>query len=134
MWLKVDGFSDLLRGWWQEIEVRGRASVRLATKMKVLKHKIKVWNREVFGRLEVNKNSALQQVEFWDGVERERSLSEGETELKKEAKESFKKWVLLEETHWRQLSKELWLKEEIETLDSSIEWLMRIEGIILWRE
>eukprot|EP00261_Vitis_vinifera_P033865 XP_019075108.1 PREDICTED: uncharacterized protein LOC109122518 [Vitis vinifera] len=111
MWLKVDGFSDLLRGWWQEIEVRGRASVRLATKMKVLKQKIKVWNREVFGRLEVNKNSALQQVEFWDGVERERSLSEGETELKKEAKESFKKWVLLEETHWRQLSKELWLKE-----------------------
>ncbi|RVX19807.1 hypothetical protein CK203_004986 [Vitis vinifera] len=71
MWLKADGFSDLLRGWWQEIEVRGRASVRLATKMKVLKHKIKVWNREVFGRLEVNKNSALQQVEFWDGVERE---------------------------------------------------------------
>ncbi|RVX06963.1 Transposon TX1 uncharacterized 149 kDa protein [Vitis vinifera] len=111
MWLKADGFSDLLRGWWQEIEVRGRASVRLATKMKVLKHKIKVWNREVFGRLEVNKNSALQQVEFWDGVERERSLSEGETELKKEAKDSFKKWVLLEETHWRQLSKELWLKE-----------------------
>ncbi|RVW23310.1 putative ribonuclease H protein [Vitis vinifera] len=111
MWLKADGFSDLLRGWWQEIEVRGRASVRLATKMKVLKHKIKVWNREVFGRLEVNRNSALQQVEFWDGVERERSLSEGETELKKEAKDSFKKWVLLEETHWRQLSKELWLKE-----------------------
>ncbi|RVW76085.1 putative glucan 1,3-alpha-glucosidase [Vitis vinifera] len=67
--------------------------------------------REVFGRLEANKNSALQQVEFWDGVERERSLSEGETELKKEAKDSFKKWVLMEETHWRQLSRELWLKK-----------------------
>ena len=64
MWLKADEFSDLLRGWWQGIEVRGRASVRLATKMKVLKHKIKVWNREVFGRLEANKISALQQVEF----------------------------------------------------------------------
>ena len=34
-------------------------------------------------------------------MERERSLSEGETELKKEAKDSFKKWVLLEETHWQ---------------------------------
>ena len=92
--------------------MRGRANVRLATKMKELKQKIKVWNREVFGRLEANKNSALQQVEFWDGVESERSLSEGETELKKEAKDSFKKWVLMEETHWRQLSRELWLKEE----------------------
>ncbi|RVX01782.1 hypothetical protein CK203_024434 [Vitis vinifera] len=68
MWLKADGFTDLLRGWWQGVE-------------------------------EANKNSALQQVEFWDGVERERSLSEGETELKKEAKDSFKRWVLLEETH-----------------------------------
>ena len=64
MWLKVDGFKDLLREWWQGSEVRGRASFRLATKMKELKQKIKVWNREVFGRLEVNKNSALQQVEY----------------------------------------------------------------------
>ena len=41
------------------IEVRGRVSFRLASKLKVLKQEIKVWNREVFGRLEVNKNSAL---------------------------------------------------------------------------
>ncbi|RVW74669.1 putative ribonuclease H protein [Vitis vinifera] len=90
---------------------RGRASFRLATKMKVMKKKIKEWNRDVFGRLEANKNSALQQVAFWDGVESERSLTEGEKELKREAKETFKKWVILEETHWRQVSRELWLKE-----------------------
>ena len=53
----------------------------------------------MFGKLEVNKNLALQQVEFWDGVESERSLIEGETELKREAKETLKKWVFLEETH-----------------------------------
>ncbi|RVX19221.1 hypothetical protein CK203_008528 [Vitis vinifera] len=41
----------------------------------------------------------------------ERSLSEGEIELKKEGKESLKKWVLMEEIHWRQLSRDLWLKE-----------------------
>ena len=111
MWLKVDGFKDLLRGWWQGSGGRGRANFRLATKLKVIKEKIKGWNRDVFGRLKVNKNSALQQVAFWDGVESERSLTEGETELKREAKETFKKWVLLEETHWRQVSRELWLKE-----------------------
>lgn len=111
MWLKVDGFKDLLREWWQGTVVRGKASFRLASKLKVMKQKIKEWNREVFGRLEVNKNLALQQVEFWDRVEGERCLSVSETELKKEAKETFKKWVLLEETHWRQASRELWLKE-----------------------
>ncbi|RVW27006.1 putative ribonuclease H protein [Vitis vinifera] len=83
MWLKVDGFKDLLREWWQGTVVRGRP-FRLASKLK---------------------------VEFWDRVESERSLSVSETEMKKEAKETFKKWVLLEETHWRQVSRELWLKE-----------------------
>ncbi|RVW13169.1 Transposon TX1 uncharacterized 149 kDa protein [Vitis vinifera] len=81
MWLKVEGFLDLVRGWWREIEVRD------------------------------NKRAALQQVDHWDGVECERSLSLEETELKKEAKESYKKWVMLEESHWRQLSREVWLKE-----------------------
>ena len=89
----------------------GKASFRLASKLKVLKQKIKDWNRDVFGRLEVNKNLALQQVEFWDKVENERSLLVSETEMKKEAKETFKKWVLLEETYWRQVSRELWLTE-----------------------
>ena len=57
----------------------------------------------MFGKLEVNKNSALQQVALWNGVESERSLIEGETELKREVKETFKNWVLVEETHWRKV-------------------------------
>ena len=41
MWLKVDGFKDLLREWWQGTVVRGKASFRLASKLKVMKQKIK---------------------------------------------------------------------------------------------
>ncbi|KAJ9691474.1 hypothetical protein PVL29_013603 [Vitis rotundifolia] len=111
MWLKVDGFKELLREWWQGGARVGRASFRMAAKLKEMKEKIKVWNRDVFGRVEVNKSSALRQVEFWDRVESGRGLSERETDLKNEAKENFKKWVLLEEAHWRQVSRELWLKE-----------------------
>ncbi|KAL6314901.1 hypothetical protein AAG906_029119 [Vitis piasezkii] len=74
MWLKVEGFKDIVRTWWQGIEVRGSASYRLAVKMKEIKKKLKVWNKE-------------------------------------EAKDSFKKWVLLEEAHWRQHSREIWLRE-----------------------
>ncbi|RVW91098.1 hypothetical protein CK203_039968 [Vitis vinifera] len=90
---------------------RGSASFRLATKLKEIKQRLKVWNKEVFGNLGCNKAAALQQVEFWDLVERDRILSMEEMELKKEAKENYKKWVLLEETHWRQLSREIWLRE-----------------------
>ncbi|KAJ9695145.1 hypothetical protein PVL29_010576 [Vitis rotundifolia] len=111
MWLKVEGFKELVRGWWQGMVVRGSASYRLATKLKKLKQNLKTWNREVFGRLECNKAEALQKVEFWDLEEMERILTEEETNRKKEAKEEYAKWVSLEETHWRQLSRELWLKE-----------------------
>ncbi|RVW39400.1 hypothetical protein CK203_099500 [Vitis vinifera] len=111
MWLTVEGFKDLVHSWWQGIDVKGSASYNLATKMKEIKQKLKVWNREVFGKLECNKSVALQQVEFWDREENKRILTVEETELKKEAKENYRKWVIMEETHWRQLSREIWLKE-----------------------
>ncbi|RVW79341.1 hypothetical protein CK203_040862 [Vitis vinifera] len=37
MWLKVEGFQDVVRAWWQGIDVRGSASYRLAIKMKEIK-------------------------------------------------------------------------------------------------
>ena len=52
--------------------------------------------------------AALQQVEYWDQVESERRLTEEEFSSKKEG---YAKWVNLEEIHWRQLSRELWLRE-----------------------
>ncbi|RVW54204.1 hypothetical protein CK203_004708 [Vitis vinifera] len=79
----VEGFKDLVRSWWQGIEVRGSGSYKLATKMKEIKQKLKVWNREVFGKLETNKSLALQQVEFWDREESGRILTVEETELRK---------------------------------------------------
>ncbi|RVW16447.1 Transposon TX1 uncharacterized 149 kDa protein [Vitis vinifera] len=94
MWLKVDGFKELLREWWQGGERVGRASFRMAAKMKVMKEKIKVWNMDVFGRVEVNKSLALRQIEFWDRVESGRDLSEREMDMKNEAKENFKKIII----------------------------------------
>ncbi|RVW72686.1 hypothetical protein CK203_056540 [Vitis vinifera] len=72
---------------------------------------VKISQKDVFGRLECNKSAALQQVEYWDQVESERSLIEEEISIKKEAKEGYAKWVNLEEIHWRQLLRELWLRE-----------------------
>ncbi|RVX05710.1 hypothetical protein CK203_027385 [Vitis vinifera] len=82
MWLKVDGFNGLLRGWRQGIEEG-------------------VW------KAGSQQKFCSQQLEYWDGVESERSLSIDETEQKKEVKYAFYKWVLMEEVHWRQKSREL---------------------------
>ena len=51
-------------------------------------------------------------MEYWDQVESERRLTEEEISIRKEAKEGYAKWVNLEEIHWRQLSRKLWLREE----------------------
>ena len=62
----------------------------LIEKLKVLKVKLKIWNKEAFRRVEVRKKEALRKVEEWDGLEVMRPLSFRETELKMEAIEEFK--------------------------------------------
>ena len=60
-----------------------------------------MWNKECFGNVETNKKMALDEVEAQDRIEEGRSLTLKECKATKEAKESFKKWDLLNEMHWR---------------------------------
>ncbi|RVX09749.1 hypothetical protein CK203_012456 [Vitis vinifera] len=66
-----------LDSWWQGIDVRGSASYKLATKMKEIKQKLKVWNREVFGahrrnncmeRIKINGEWLLEEQEIREGI------------------------------------------------------------------
>ena len=65
----------------------------------------------MFGKVGVKRSLVLQQENFWDDQEKSRVLSVEEVEARKEAKEEFKKWVLMEEISWRQKSREVWLRE-----------------------
>ena len=80
-------------------------------KLKALKAKLKIWNREVFGNITARKESALKQMMFWVSVEGDRVLSAEEQNLRKQALEEYKKCVIMEETSWRQNSRELCLRE-----------------------
>ena len=84
----------------------------MAKKMKALKLILRSWNKEVLGKVETKKQSAWNLVDFWDKEENAHSLTMEEEEARKEARETYKKWVLLEEASWRQKSREIWLKEE----------------------
>ncbi|RVW42464.1 putative ribonuclease H protein [Vitis vinifera] len=92
MWLKLDGFKDLVRNWWNGYSVEGYSSHCIAEKLKALKKDLKNWNKEV-------------------AKENENPLTPGDVEAKNLALEDYKKWALLEETSWRQKSREIWLKE-----------------------
>ena len=59
MWLKFEGFKDLLRDWWQSLLFSGSFSSILASKLYALKVILKVWNKDVFGRVEIKKEGFL---------------------------------------------------------------------------
>ena len=83
----------------------------MVEKIKALKPLIRTWNKEVFGKVEENKKVALRKVKYWDEIESQRPLSLAKLEERVSATADFKKWALLEETYWRQKSREIWLKE-----------------------
>ena len=77
----------------------------------MLKGFLKVWNRDVFGNLEVKKTEALNQVAALDVLESSYPLTPDELGIREEAKDNFKKWAMMEEVFWRQKSRKVWLKE-----------------------
>jgi hypothetical protein len=49
MWLKTEGFVDRVKDWWSSYPFRGTPSFVLASKLKALKEDLKLWNKHVFG-------------------------------------------------------------------------------------
>ncbi|RVW42450.1 Transposon TX1 uncharacterized 149 kDa protein [Vitis vinifera] len=111
MWLKIDGFQDLVRSWWNGYSVDGSSSHCIAEKLKALKKDLKNWNKEVIGNVSLNRAEAFSRLQRWESRENDGPLTASEVEAKNQALEDYKKWALLEETSWRQKSREIWLKE-----------------------
>ena len=59
MWLKEEGFKELVKSWLLELSFRGFSSFILTEKLKKLKGFLKSWNFEVFGNVAIRKNLAL---------------------------------------------------------------------------
>lgn len=68
MWLKDEGFKDLVKSWWMGFSFRGSPSFILAEKLKSLKSFLKRWDIDI-GNVVVKKRLALSQLDFWDSKE-----------------------------------------------------------------
>ncbi|KAJ9689585.1 hypothetical protein PVL29_014989 [Vitis rotundifolia] len=87
MWLRVEGFMDKFKEWWQTYIYRGSPSYVLAKKLQALKYDLKKWNKELG------------------------SLSEEDRSCQRIARNEYSHCAILEEISWRQKSRALWLKE-----------------------
>nr|CAN71342.1 hypothetical protein VITISV_002439 [Vitis vinifera] len=111
MWLKVEGFMDKMKEWWLSYNYRGKPSFVLAKKLQALKYDLKKWNKETIGNVSVRKDATLEELNYWDSLERLGSLSEEDRSSQQIARDEFSHCAILEEISWRQKSRALWLKE-----------------------
>ena len=83
----------------------------MAKKLQALKGKIKKWNIEVFGNVEIRNKAWAEELELLDSYEEGRGLSEEEKERRRELVTGLEAFLLQEEICWRQKSRIQWLKE-----------------------
>ena len=75
MWLKVKGFVERVKQWWEGYSFMGSPSFVLAQKLKALKEDLKKWNKEEFGDLAFRKKCLLAEFMGLDAKEELLGLS-----------------------------------------------------------
>ena len=102
MWLKVEGFVDRVRGWWNSYHFVGSPSYVLACKFKALKKDLKHWNKHVFGDVHFRKKkcllSELLDLDMREGLQ---VLTIADKARKFEIKVESESLASLEEISWR---------------------------------
>ena len=78
MWLKVEGFVERVKQWWEGYSFMGSLSFVLAQKLKALKQDLKKWNKEEFGDLAFRKKCLLAELMGLDAKEEFLGLSNAE--------------------------------------------------------
>lgn len=90
---------------WEEISCEGTAGFVLKEKLKALKAKLKVWNKECFGMLDSKIHQAREELEEVDRALDANNLSEADLNRRRDTLASFvfqqsrSKWVRLGETN-----------------------------------
>ena len=96
-----------MKMWWGSFNFTGTFNFVLDAKLRALKAILKTLNKEVFSLIEAKKGEAFSQVVYWDEKEKCLALNLEDCEAKKEARESYKTWVLRDEISRRQKSREV---------------------------
>ncbi|KAG6649202.1 hypothetical protein CIPAW_07G196000 [Carya illinoinensis] len=111
MWLAAKGFVDKVRSWWSFYMFTGNPSFVLPCKLKALKQDLKKWNLELFGSIDNQKNTLMEELQDFEVRELTGDLSEEALARKSAVVTYLEKVLLMDEILWRQKFRAFWIKE-----------------------
>ncbi|XP_026450589.1 uncharacterized protein LOC113350671 [Papaver somniferum] len=94
-----------------DLPLKGSPSTALWLKLKALKEKLRVWNKEVFKHTHTRLNDILTEIQELDNMSEDGVLSEEDKHNIIYLKSEFEKTAQMEEISWKIKSKTKWLQE-----------------------
>lgn len=109
-WINVEGFRDRVKEWWGSFNVTGSLDFILASKLSLLKKKLKEWSKEHRGNWRVRKEHILEQISSFEDTQVHRALTDDEQLVKAHLAMEYEEVARNEEIHRRQRSRIEWIK------------------------
>lgn len=132
-WFLEPKFKEFVVKAWEELQCEGWGSFVLKEKLKGLKAKLKVWNKEVFGDLNSKRNDLVLQIEEdLDRKEEDVGLLATEVDARRLLCYEFWAVLKLQESLLCQKSISKWLKEgdhNTKYFHSIVNWRRRTNSI-----
>ncbi|CAN0926052.1 hypothetical protein LINGRAHAP2_LOCUS35105 [Linum grandiflorum] len=110
MRLEHDNFKNFLQQCWQAEDGLSGSLFKLSKKLKSLKSKLIVWNKDCFKRVEVEIQRILGEIDVLDKKEEVNQLEEDERVSRCLLKCNLDKLWKMEEISWKQKFRDSWLK------------------------
>jgi hypothetical protein len=61
-WLQHPDFLEVVKNCWEKANIQGKRAYILKEKLKIVKETLKVWNKEVFGIIDLNLEKTVQEL------------------------------------------------------------------------
>ena len=109
-WLTVTGFTDFVKKQWDTYNVVGCGLVMVKEKLKRLKQDLKIWNKEVFGETNKEKQRLIENISEFDKLDDQSGLNEEQKNQRSTLFAELKKVNNRFKSVLRQKSKIKWLE------------------------
>ncbi|XP_068472346.1 uncharacterized protein [Phaseolus vulgaris] len=111
VWHKDSTFKDFVRTKWASYDVQGRGIFIFKEKLKKLKADLKVWNKEVFGDVNLASEELQKRINVLDIKDDDRGLDESEREERRSLLANLNKVMFKQEAIMSQKARQKWLKQ-----------------------